>query len=44
MRGIAWALEEKPAAIMPIVFDGNTDDKGMVGTRDSMMNYKNRKK
>ena len=44
VRGIAWALEEKPGAFMPIVFAGITDDKGMVGTRDSMMDYKNRKK
>jgi len=43
-RGIAWALEEKPGAFIPIVFDGITDDKGMVGTRDTMMNYRNRKK
>ena len=34
VRGIAWALQEKPAAIMPIVFDGNTYDKGMLGTKD----------
>jgi len=44
VRGIAWALEEKPGAFVPIVFDGITDDKGMVGTRDAMMNYKNRRK
>jgi type 1 glutamine amidotransferase len=44
VRGIAWALEEKPEAFMPIVFAGITDDKGMVGTKDTMMNYKNRKK
>ena len=44
VRGIAWALEEKPGAFMPIVFAGITDDKGMVGTKDTMMNYKNRKK
>ena len=44
VRGIAWALEEKPAAFMPIVFAGITDDKGMVGTKDAMMNYRNRKK
>ncbi len=43
-RGIAWALKEKPGAFMPIVFDGITDDKGMVGTRNTMMNYRNRKK
>jgi type 1 glutamine amidotransferase len=44
VRGIAWALEEKPGAFMPIVFAGITDEKGMVGTRDKMMNYRNRKK
>ena len=44
VRGIAWALEEKPEAFMPIVFDGITDEKGMVGTKDTMMNYRNRKK
>jgi type 1 glutamine amidotransferase len=44
VRGIAWALEEKPEAFMPIVFAGITDDKGMVGTKDTMLNYKNRKK
>ena len=44
VRGIAWALEEKPKAFMPIVFAGITDDKGMVGTKDTMMNYRNRKK
>ena len=44
MRGIAWVLEEKPEAFMPIVFAGIIDDKGMVGTKDTMMNYKNRKK
>jgi hypothetical protein len=44
VRGIAWALEEKPEAFMPIVFAGITDEKGMVGTKDSMMDYRNRKK
>ncbi|MEC9124320.1 MAG: ThuA domain-containing protein [Verrucomicrobiota bacterium] len=44
VRGIAWALGQKPGAFVPIVFDGITDDKGMVGTRDAMMNYKNRRK
>jgi type 1 glutamine amidotransferase len=44
MRGIAWAVKENPAPFMPIVFAGITDDNGLVGTKDSMMNYKNRKK
>ena len=44
LRGIAWSLNEDPAPFMPIVFEGITDDNGMVGTTDRMMNYKNRKK
>ena len=44
MRGIAWAVKENPAPFMPIVFAGITDDNGLVGTKDSMMNYKNREK
>jgi type 1 glutamine amidotransferase len=44
MRGIAWAVKENPAPFMPIVFAGITDDHGLVGTKDSMMNYKNREK
>jgi type 1 glutamine amidotransferase len=44
MRGIAWAIKEKPAPFMPIVFAGITDEKGLVGTKDSMRKYKNRKK
>ena len=44
LRGIAWSLNEDPAPFIPIVFEGITDDKGMVGTTDRMMNYKNRRK
>jgi type 1 glutamine amidotransferase len=44
LRGIAWSLNEDPAPFMPIVFEGITDDKGMVGTTDRMMTYKNRKR
>ena len=44
MRGIAWALDEDPAPFMPIVYQGIENDKGMVGTTDNMMNYKNRKR
>jgi hypothetical protein len=28
---------------MPLVFHGITNNKGLVGTTDAMMNYKNRK-
>ena len=42
MRGIAWALEEDPAPLMPIVFAGITDENRLVGTTDTMMDYQNR--
>jgi hypothetical protein len=29
---------------MPLVFHGITNDKGLIGTTDTMMDYKNRKK
>ncbi|MDC0326531.1 ThuA domain-containing protein, partial [bacterium] len=42
MRGLGWVLNEDPAPLMPIVFEGITNDEGLVGTTDTMMNYKNR--
>ena len=42
VRGIAWAIDEAPAPLMPIVFAGITDDQGRVGTTENMMNYQNR--
>ena len=44
LRGIAWSLREDPAPFMPLVFRGITDEQGLVGTTDNMMNYRNRKK
>ena len=44
LRGVAWALDEKPAPFMPVVFAGNCDDQGMVGTTDSMLDYQNRRR
>ena len=43
-RGIAWSLKEDPAPFMPLVFQGITNEDDLVGTTDSMMNYKNRRK
>jgi hypothetical protein len=43
MRGIAWTLKEDPAPFMPLVFHGIANDKGLVGTTDSMLDYKNRR-
>jgi type 1 glutamine amidotransferase len=44
LRGIAWSLKENPTPFMPLVFHGITDEQGLVGTTDNMMNYRNRKK
>ncbi len=44
LRGIAWVLDEDPAPFMPLVFHGITNDDGLVGTTDKMMNYRNRKR
>jgi len=44
LRGIAWTLDEDPAPFMPIVFQGITNDEGLVGTTSNMMNYENRKR
>lgn len=43
LRGIAWALDIDPAPLMPLAIQGITDDKDLVGTKDAMMDYKNRK-
>ena len=43
-RGIAWSLKEDPAPFMPLVFQGITNEDDLLGTTDSMMNYKNRRK
>ncbi|MEJ6717288.1 MAG: ThuA domain-containing protein [Akkermansiaceae bacterium] len=44
LRGMAWALNENPAPFMPLVFHGITNDENFVGTKDTMMDYKNRKR
>ena len=43
LRGIAWSLREDPAPFMPLVFHDITNEEGLVGTTDTMMNYRNRK-
>ena len=43
-RGMAWALNENPAPFMPLVTQGITNDDGTIGTTDTMMHYKNRKR
>ena len=44
LRGIAWSLKEDPEPFMPLVFHGITNKEDLVGTTDTMMNYRNRKK
>lgn len=39
-RSMAWALREKPDPFLPLVFEGITDENGMVGTQDNMRNWK----
>ena len=39
-RAMAWVLREKPDPFLPLVFEGITDEKGMVGTTDDMRAWK----
>lgn len=39
-RAMAWVLREKPDPFLPLVFEGITDEKGMVGTSDDMRAWK----
>lgn len=43
-RSMAWLLNESPAAFMPLVYAGITNQNGLVGTTNSMMNYSNRQR
>ena len=35
-RAMAWAVNEKPDPFMPLVFEGITNDKGMVGITEDL--------
>jgi type 1 glutamine amidotransferase len=39
-RAMTWAMQEAPDPLMPLVFEGITNDKGMVGTTDDMRDWK----
>jgi type 1 glutamine amidotransferase len=39
-RAMAWAVREKADPFMPLVYEGITNDKGMVGTVYDMRNWK----
>lgn len=39
LRGLAWAMNEKPDRLMPLVFAGIERD-GLVGTTDTMRNWR----
>ena len=39
-RAMAWAMRESPSPLMPLVFEGITNDEGMVGTTNDMRDWK----
>lgn len=39
-RAMAWVMRETPDPLMPLVFEGITNDEGMVGTTDDMRDWK----
>ncbi len=39
-RALGWVLREKPDPFLPLVFEGITNEKGMVGTVDDMRDWK----
>ena len=39
-RAMAWAMQEAPDPLMPLVFEGITNEEGMVGTTDDMRDWK----
>ncbi len=41
-RAMTWAMQESPDPLMPLVFEGITNDKDMVGTTSTMRDYKNK--
>ena len=43
-RAMAWVINEKPDPFMPLVFDGITNDEDMVGTTDTMRNWKGKRR
>ncbi|MFT5302489.1 MAG: type 1 glutamine amidotransferase [Mariniblastus sp.] len=38
-RAMTWAMREAPDPLMPLVFEGIMNDKGMVGTTDDMRDW-----
>lgn len=39
-RAMAWAMKESPGPFLPLVFEGITDKDDMVGTTDTMRDWK----
>ena len=37
---MAWAMKESPGPFLPLVFEGITDKDDMVGTTDTMRDWK----
>jgi hypothetical protein len=43
-RAMAWALKEDAGPFMPLVFEGITDEGSMVGTTDTMRDWKGKRR
>ena len=43
-RAMAWAIDASPDPFMPLVFDGITNEEGMVGTTQDMRYWKGKKR
>lgn len=39
-RAMAWTMRESPTPLMPLVFEGITNDEGLLGTTDDMRDWK----
>jgi type 1 glutamine amidotransferase len=43
-RAIAWAVDEKPDPFMPLVFEGITNDEGMVGITEDLRYWEGKRR
>ena len=43
-RAMAWAVDEKPDPFMPLVFDGITNDEGLVGITEDLRYWEGKRR
>ena len=43
-RAMAWVIDENPNVFMPLVFEGITDESGLVGTTDAMRYWEGKRR